>query len=268
MICKIIRNANKYVSGWITRQPEVKEESLTDWLLDYFSQHVKQIWYYQFSRQEEGKFSGADWDWWILLKHGCYKLRIQAKRVKIGNNHYNDLSRSNQNGFQIDHLLESSELYNFYPLYSIYGHSEGVERCNSSAKPILLHICSALEVYNLIFNEPRHKIESRDILELTIPLECLFCCPLVLNAKNYGLKNLFDLYFKISPSYQKNNSISDNPDNKVGFEEKVPEIVSEIIKNKEIIKNTIRLLNEYKSFYKGSNSLCIIDLENRKDLIK
>ena len=72
MICQIARDANDYVDGWMTRQPEIKEESITDWLLDYFDQHSSQLKYYQFNRYEEGAFSGADWDWWILLRNGCF----------------------------------------------------------------------------------------------------------------------------------------------------------------------------------------------------
>ncbi len=178
-ICTTAESASRYVTGWLQRQPAVKEESITDWLLDYLTQHNSQIRYYQFSRHEEGRSSGADWDWWILANRGCFKLRVQAKKLRSNYDHYNSLAHSNSIGYQIDLLLDSSASLNFYPIYSLYGLSEGVERCSRTTRPESLHICSAQEVYDLLFGTARSRIASTNLLDLSIPLPCLFCCPLV-----------------------------------------------------------------------------------------
>lgn len=261
MICKISRDANDYVDGWITRQPEIKEESITEWLLDYFDQHSNLLKYYQFNRHEEGTYSGADWDWWILLNNGCFKLRIQAKKVKAGTNHYNAITHSNKNGYQIDLLLNSSSRYNFYPLYALYGKQEGVERCKKPPKPISLHICSAQEIYDLIFGSARQRIESSDLLGLTIPLECLFCCPLVRDMDEVGPRRLFEHYFKTPP--RKINEVNMNYDIKSdqGFEKQVPEIISVLYNLKEYNDNSSRIIREYRNTYPSSNALSIVKFD-------
>ena len=260
MICKIARDANDYVSGWMTRQPEIKEESITDWLLDYFDQNTSQIRYYQFNRHEEGRIYGADWDWWILLPNGCFKLRIQAKKIKNGANHYNDLTRNNQNGYQIDLLLNSSSSHNFYPLYSLYGKSEGMERCQQPPSPVSLHICSAQEVYDLVFGQPRRRINSTDLLKLTIPLECLFCCPLTRKGRGFDPRKLFGHYFQVPPrTFNKDNRESFKNENR-GFENEVPDILTDLYKMESLNDNSAGLINMYRSRFPGSNSLSIVKI--------
>lgn len=261
MICKTARDANDYVNGWLTRQPELKEESITDWLLDYFDQHTNQVRYYQFNRQEEGKFSGADWDWWLLLRNGCFKLRIQAKKVKSRANHYSELTRSNKNGFQIDLLLNSSSEQNFYPLYAFYGKSEGVERCQNKPTKVYLHISSAQEVYDFVFGRPRQNINSTDLLKLTIPLECLFCCPLVRDFDDTGPLKLFEQYFKVPPRDVKNDNQDGKARENQGFEERTPELITAIYNIETINDDTIGLINEYRNQFPGSNSISIIKID-------
>ncbi len=245
MICNTARDANDYVSGWLTRQPELKEESITDWLLDYFDQHTNRIRYYQFNRQQEGKTYGADWDWWMILRNGCFKLRIQAKKVKNRTNHYNDLTRNNKNGYQIDLLLNSSSAQNFYPLYALYGKSEGVERCQRPPSPVTLHICSAQEIYDLLFGRPRQRINSTDLLQLTIPLECLFCCPLVRDRNGFGPQDLFANYFKIPPRNNDKENQNDKERNNQGYEEKVPEIITALYRMESFYDNYILFINYF-----------------------
>jgi len=114
-LCQIATDASAYVAGWLQRQPALQEESITDWMLDYFVQHSSDIRHYQFTRYEEARMSGADWDWWLLLERGCFKIRSQAKKVRRNHDHYRDLARANKTGCQIDLLLDSSTLHNFYP---------------------------------------------------------------------------------------------------------------------------------------------------------
>ena len=161
---ELAEEAVNYTAGWMSRQPAVKEESITDWLLDFFDQNSSLIQYYQFNRHEEARSSGADWDWWFWLQKGCFKIRVQAKKVKKNHDHYEDLARSNMTGYQLDTLLNSSTIYNFYPIYSLYGFSENVERCRMLSYRIpsnksCLFICSAQEVYDLVFGSARKRIK-------------------------------------------------------------------------------------------------------------
>ena len=158
-------------------------------------------------------------------------------------------------------LLNSSSAQNFYPLYSVFGHPEGVERCQRPPGPVSLHICSAQEVYDLLFNVARHRIESTDILRLTIPMECLFCCPLVHEGPEIGPRNLFDHYFQIPPRDIRNEKVEENNNRNRGYEETVPELITRLFEMKEINDNTAGLIHEYRSMYPGSNALSIVKIK-------
>lgn len=255
-LCQIARDASSYVAGWLQRQPALKEESITDWMLDYFVQHSSEVRYYQFTRHEEARISGADWDWWFLLRRGCFKIRTQAKKVQRGHDHYRDLARFNQTGCQIDLLLESSAQFNFYPIYAWYGFGEGSERCSRITPPAALFIASAQETYDLVFGSPRRRIESSDLLSLSIPLPCLFCCPLVSNFPNGSPSRLFDHYFQVPPRASLEGKDSE-PERKRGFEREVPSVVASLFEMKKVNSNTIGIVDEYRSMFPGSNGISI-----------
>ncbi|MCX6829579.1 MAG: hypothetical protein NT002_09905 [candidate division Zixibacteria bacterium] len=258
----VAREANDYVAGWLQRQPAVKEESITDWLLDFFQQKTPDVRYYEFDRHEEARFSGADWDWWFLLRNGCFKMRVQAKKIKPGKDHYSELARSNQTGYQIDLLLDSSAQHNFYPLYVLYARTEGVERCQRPPRPIVLSICSAQETYELVFGSARRRIESGDILALSIPLECLFCCPLVLDFRSHGPQELFRRYFMVSPRGRRGKTDAEDADFRRGYEESIPRIIRTLFEMREINDNTEGNLREYQSIYAGTRGVTIVRVEN------
>lgn len=263
-LCHIAESASDYVLGWLNRQSEVKEESITDWLLDYLDQNSAQLRYYQFNRREEGKTSGADWDWWLLHRHGCFKLRIQAKKLRFKHDHYKDIARASKAGYQIDLLLDSSANLNFYPLYSLYGLSQGSERCNRGHQPASLHICSAQEVYDLVFGSARKTIDSAALLSLTIPMQCLFCCPLTFDRPGGGPESLFDHYFSTPPRHRNDEGDSIEPHSRRGYEEAIPPLIKRLLEVEEVNSNTQGLIEEYKSKYDGSDGVVITDISNNE----
>ena len=265
---ELAEEAASYTAGWMSRQPALKEESITDWLLDFLDQNSPLIQYYQFSHHEEARYSGADWDWWFLLQKGCFKIRVQAKRVKKNHDHYRDLARSNKTGYQLDTLLESSTNHNFYPIYSLYGFSENVEKCPiplTSSNQNALFICSAQEVYDLVFGSPRNHIASSDLLKISIPLPCLFRCPLVTNFSNDGPLGLFQHYF-LPPTIDEDDGTE--PDYHRGYEAEVPSVIIDLLQARDSIAATqIRnsnsddiheILSQYQREFVGTNGVAIV----------
>lgn len=237
----------------------MKEESLTDWLLDHFMQQSSEILYYQFTRHEEGKESGADWDWWILLEHGCFKIRVQAKKVRKSHDHYRDLARSNKSGYQLDMLLKSSASQNFYPIYALYGFAEGGERCEHTPRPEPLHICSAQEVYDIVFASARTRIDSSTLLGLSIPLSCLFCCPRVNDSLLSSTENIFRRHFGRSSRVCEGEEDGEALDlgSRQGFEERVPEVVRALFETQKANDNREELLKKYQGEFSGANGVLI-----------
>ena len=63
--CTEFAKAARYVRDWLVHQPNVKEETLTDWLLYRISRQLASVYYIAFSRHQEARVTGADWEWWI-----------------------------------------------------------------------------------------------------------------------------------------------------------------------------------------------------------
>lgn len=256
-LCTIALKASEHVCGWLSRQPRVKEESVTDWLLDHISTQTNQIAYYLFDRHEEAVISGADWDWWVLFGPSCFKLRIQAKRVKNNHDHYKDIARSNQQGLQIELLINSSASLNFYPMYSFYGHTCGQEKCRREADRSGIWVTSALEVYQAVIAVPRRNVPKESLLSLCIPFHCLFCCPLVRDGRDHGFHKLFSHYFGYPAGPTDNEpKLAPYKAEFPGFEQETPRLILSLLRSKEG-KNEVGMIREYQSLFPESNGVVI-----------
>nr|WP_320023140.1 hypothetical protein [uncultured Draconibacterium sp.] len=113
----------------------------------------------------------------------------------------------------------------------------------------------------MVFGRARQRINSTDLLQLTIPMECLFCCPLARDKNEFGPRDLFDQYFRISPRNVDRENQNDKERENQGFDKEVPEIITALYKMESLNDNSIGLLNEYRNQYPGSNSLSIIKID-------
>ncbi len=176
-LCEIFKALSVLAFEWAERQDSVKEETLTDWLLDRAS-FSPFVFYHSFTRRQEA-FWGADWDWYIVSSGRWLSMRIQAKRLHARKNHRPSLAYKNSHGLQIDHLLNSSRHHRLVPLYCFYNAEPNlITRCKS---PQATHrqegilLASGVQMKNLLLN---HGIYTCDISNSSIPLPCIFCCPL------------------------------------------------------------------------------------------
>jgi hypothetical protein len=105
---------------WQLGQPNVGEESLTDWVLFQLSQTLSGFYYHKFTRSQEAKETGADWDWCILTKGPVISMRVQAKRVYPFQDLYASLAHANRHGLQSELLLSSARADNLRAIYAFY----------------------------------------------------------------------------------------------------------------------------------------------------
>src|ERR1700674_228364 len=71
---------------------QLGEESLTDLnLLNIQICHPSEVRTKKFSRNTEGKVTGADWEWWFGSPSGWLGLRIQAKKLNNLSSQYDEL---------------------------------------------------------------------------------------------------------------------------------------------------------------------------------
>ncbi len=176
-LCDVIHDAASYVHTWLRRQPSVKEESLTDWMLFNISEHSPQVRYKLFTRHEEARVTGADWEWWFVGNTQSLRLRVQAKKAQGTKDIYSELARTNAYGLQIDKLLSDASKQNAIPLYAFFSSIASAQHCKMQQSEGV-HLASAHRVYSDFIAPARQKVTPQAVLALSKPLSCVACCPL------------------------------------------------------------------------------------------
>lgn len=202
-LCTEFRNNSDYIYNWFESKRNVKEESFTDWMLYNLSQKLVNFNYREYTRHEENTISGADFDFWLIENSNYLVFRIQAKKLKRTGNHFNAITYPNQTSDQIDLLITSSSLP-IRPFYLFYNNDTFNARCDRHNTGTLL--ASAQEIQNTLLTAGNTRITRQQLTNLSIPLECLFCCPLSshLNNRLQGISEVIRQYFPTTEieSYQ------------------------------------------------------------------
>ncbi|TBW36138.1 hypothetical protein EYW49_14930 [Siculibacillus lacustris] len=106
--------------------PDVKvsygEETITETnLLEIRRRHAREVTLLTFSKSQESKNTGADWEWHIIGRVYTLKMRVQAKRIHkaggIGNLKQMGKGASQP---QIDLLIEDAKANDLFPAYCFY----------------------------------------------------------------------------------------------------------------------------------------------------
>ncbi|MFN6498524.1 MAG: DUF6615 family protein [Nostoc sp. DedQUE01] len=223
-VCQQIHKSTKYISVWLTQQPNVKEESLTDWLLFHISNKLPNILYHTFSRTEEARNTGADWEWWILFPQNYLRFRIQAKKLSIDDN-YKKITYANRHGLQIHKFLEDSKQANAISIYAFYSAGINYESCNSQVNNQNegVFLAGGQQIYNAFILGYPLKITATDILKLSKPFSCFACCPLI-TENTEGLRHYLKQYFQLEMT-----SGLPNSNNFRGLHDQLPEYLSSFI---------------------------------------
>jgi hypothetical protein len=224
--CQILKSASIYVRKWIDKQPNVKEESITDWLLYDISDKTNRIIYKDFTRNEEAKITGADWEWWFLYPNISYKLRVQAKKVKTSGDNYSSIAYANKHGLQIDKLIEDATKKNFLPMYAFYTSKVDKVKCQANILDEGVYLTGANGINNKFIKVGKQVVEYNDILEETVPLSCILCCDLIRSNNGNGFSKFLSTYFNTElgdDSFKEGESL--------GKYESIPSYVSSLIKS-------------------------------------
>ena len=154
---------------------------MTDWLLYSVSKKIPEITYTAFSRHEEARRTGADWEWWILLPTMAIKMRIQAKKLVPNGDNYPLIAHTNRYGLQIEKLLSDAQQANSLPLYAFYSRERAPTACPRGVTRTGegVFIAGGNRIYDLLVKPGRIVLPSYGLLALAHPLSCLLCCPLI-----------------------------------------------------------------------------------------
>lgn len=266
--CKEVKEISKYIREWISKQPAVKEESLTDYLLFEMSKRIPRIQYKTFSRHIEAKTTGADWEWWFVLSNNCaYKLRIQAKKGFPDN--YPHIAYSNKYGLQIKKLLKDAISTNSIPFYAFYTSDKGTVMCPRGINDEGVYIAGANKVYNSFIQGGRQKISIQSVLSISNPLSCFFCCPLV-ERKDVRFSDFFENYYNEESGEEirqtlkiEDEKFEDKPPI-LGLHDFIPDYVSVLLRLGNNKENDIdsSYESEFKDKIKDINAIMVYDARN------
>lgn len=109
-----------------------REDAITPRLLRSIQlRHSDRVALYAFPPDEEGSWSGADWDWWFGRDGQWFGLRVQAKKLSIPADTYatlREFAGDRERGVrQVELLLSSSAREGMAPLYCFYNFREPFE---------------------------------------------------------------------------------------------------------------------------------------------
>ena len=173
--CSAFRFEGQYIANWMRAQAEVKEESITDSYLYRLAQSVPTIRYISFSRWDEARRTGADWEWWFLFPTRALRLRVQAKKVRVGKSCRGDLERKNKHGGQLAMLLKSARRDRAIPVYAFYSSdATAPTACGPMSVRSGSFLAHAKGVQRLV--RQRAKIFEPALLAISRPAACLPCC--------------------------------------------------------------------------------------------
>jgi len=172
--------SSQYVGNWIFRQPYVKEESLTDWLLFDMSENIEGVYYKSFPRHEEARRTGADWEWWLLFSDFCFAMRVQAKKLHSTYDNYPGIAYTNRYGLQIEKLLHDANRGNFMSFYAFYTDQRADVMCPNKRNDEGVFIAGGQKIYDTFIGVSRAQTMVADVLPHTLALSCFIGCPLVL----------------------------------------------------------------------------------------
>ena len=176
--CDEVRKVSERLATWIRKQSAINEESATDWLLYELSDRLPFMLYKKFTRHQESSESGADWDWWFVLRRGAIGFRIQAKKVISGADHYRGLAHTGRTGLQMELLLESSRSANLLAFYALY--SGGAPSANTMCGGAIeifkdegVFLAAAPTLYKRFIGAGRSRVEASALLGCSNPLSSL-----------------------------------------------------------------------------------------------
>lgn len=186
-LCQNNKAISKEVKNFILNVGDIKEESITDYLVWKWKEIDKKfnvINVSTFTRNEENKITGADFEMeiWVVGNTKKYPLVIQAKKfIKPYDSYVSKLNYPKNNKQQMTKLLEYAKNKNKIPFYMIYSLPDKATK--SMCKNNDVDECGVFLIHANIakeFSDKKHgkKVSKNNILEKSNPFHCIFCCPL------------------------------------------------------------------------------------------
>jgi hypothetical protein len=184
--CDLHKSVTSEVKEFILNVDGVGEESITDFLLwkwALIDKKFKSINVSSFTRQQESKVSGADFEMevWFVGSRLTYPLVFQAKKfVKAHDAYVNKLNYPKNTKSQMKTLLtyaSSNKRIPFYAFYSIPDEKTKAMCLRNDVFDCGVFMAHAKVVEQFADGKHGRKVSKNDLLKVSNPFHCMFCCP-------------------------------------------------------------------------------------------
>ncbi|HDR9799311.1 TPA: hypothetical protein QDC59_002903 [Burkholderia cenocepacia] len=197
-ICDASRALDKEVRLFMENVGDVKEESITDFLVWKWRELDKRfnfIRVHPFNHEEESSRTGADFDieLWLVSRRHHVALAVQAKKfVKRTDSYVAKLRYPRRTKGQLDTLLSYAASNSRRPFYFIYSLPDAAlhtmcERGSSELGAVFTVDARRVEEY--ADGKHGNRLTRDQLLRAANPFHCMFCCPLARDG------HYFDHYF-------------------------------------------------------------------------
>ena len=185
ILCQCHEKLVKDIKDFLTNVGDVKEESITDYLMwkwkeiDKRFKCIKNENLKTHTRHEEHHVTGADFDieLWIIGNTKTVPFAVQAKKfIKLHNFYVNKIKYPKNTSGQINKLLEYAKKENKIPVYFLYSMPfESKTRCRNHYKNSGVFVVSAHEMKEFSRLGKGKELALDTILDESHSLSCFFC---------------------------------------------------------------------------------------------
>jgi hypothetical protein len=193
--CETHRKVGADVKAFMRNVSDVKEESITDYLMWKWAEADPHFHYMKarsFSRFDESTMTGADFEMelWIVSDTGSLPLLFQAKKLtKPFAGYWQKLAYPRSTKQQLSMLFAYSQQVGRLPFYVFYADDDDSRgsgcSCGATCDSAVF-MADARAIKSLVDATPRLRISKADLIDASSPFHCLFCCPL----RNVGYMSL------------------------------------------------------------------------------
>lgn len=187
-ICEANKAVSLEVKNFMLNVPDVKEESITDYLVWKWRELVARFKYINistFTRQEENTMTGADFELelWLVGRKFHFSLVFQAKKfVKLNDSYVAKLNYPKGTQGQLKTLLSYAKAQKKLPFYAFYSIPDSKTQTMCRAGDICetaIFMADARKVKAFADGKHGKRVSKNKLLRATNPFHCMFCCPLI-----------------------------------------------------------------------------------------
>ncbi len=195
--CHAHKSVTMEVKEFLRNVDNVGEESITDFLLwkwRCIDKQFKSINVESFTRYEESKFTGADFEMegWLVGRSKSYPLVFQAKKfIKPYDGYVNKLNYPKNTKGQMNTLLNYANSKGKIPFYAFYSLPDIKTKAmcrHNDIEDCGVYMSHAKVIEGIADGKYGRRVSKNEILAKSNPFHCIFCCPI-------AFRGYFEKYF-------------------------------------------------------------------------